>query len=386
MHFSLFLGQMVSRAEHDTQAIDLGIEQAHYADAHGFSAVYAGEQHFNNYEPYADGFMMAAYLAGQLEHAYLGLSVVPLIIHHPLFIAERANLLDQLTKGRSILGMSAGRPHEGGAWHKAGIASDLRQSLFDAKLDVLERAWAHEPGDPPLEFDTGDEHGAMVGRLMPRSYRTGHPLYAIGTNTPSKVADAGRHGRFVHFGPFALEPLTAIADVYRNSLAEGGATPAQIDAAMQWAIYTKLVLVGETDEEAWRLMEDALAGPLQAPPWVQLRPGEEGMSVRELAAQDPGTFAPAMGMPESMSAFLQRIAIVGSPETVAREVARYGDAGLPHMHIRFAFGSEADPDIYRRSLELFATEVMPRVGSTRIDGPAADEIRPEFRPTELATR
>jgi alkanesulfonate monooxygenase SsuD/methylene tetrahydromethanopterin reductase-like flavin-dependent oxidoreductase (luciferase family) len=372
---------MVSRAEHDTAAIDLGIEQAHFADEHGFSAVYSGEQHFNNYEPYADGFMMAAYLAGQLKHAYLGLSVVPLIIHHPLFIAERANLLDQLTKGRAILGISAGRPHEGGTWHKAGIAPDVRQGLFNAKLELLERAWAHEPGDPPLEFDTGDEHGAMQGRLMPRSYRAGHPLYAIGTNTPSKVADAGRRGRLVHFGPFALDPLAQIASVYRGALAEGGADASAIEAAMQWAIYTKMVLVADTDDEAWALMEDALAGPLQAPPWVQIRPGEAGMSVRELAAQDPGVHAPAMGMPESMSAFLQRIAIVGSPETVAHEVSRYGAAGLPHMHIRFAFGSEADPTVYRRSLELFATEVMPRVGATRISGPTPNQIRPELRPT-----
>jgi alkanesulfonate monooxygenase SsuD/methylene tetrahydromethanopterin reductase-like flavin-dependent oxidoreductase (luciferase family) len=380
MYFSLFLGQSVSRAEHDTAAIDLGIEQALYADAHGFAAVYAGEQHFNDYEPYADGFMMASYLAGQMRTAYLGISVVPLIIHHPLLVAERANVLDQLTKGRSIVGLSAGRPHEGGTWHKAGIEPALRQRLFDAKLDVLEQAWAHEPGDPPLEFDTGDEHGTMHGRLMPRSYRRGRPLVAIGTNTPAKVAEAGRRGRLVHFGPFALESLLGIAAVYRRGLAEGGADDEAVQRAMRWAIFTKLVLVADTDDEAWRLMEDAMAGPLKAPPWVRRRPGEESMSIRELAQQDPGPLAPAMGMPESMSAFLLRTAIVGSPETVAAEVARYGAAGLPHMHVRFAFGSEADPDVYRRSLELFATEVMPRVGADTIPAPGPDEIRPEFLP------
>jgi alkanesulfonate monooxygenase SsuD/methylene tetrahydromethanopterin reductase-like flavin-dependent oxidoreductase (luciferase family) len=380
MHFSLFLGQMVSDPAHDTRAIDLGIEQAAYADDHGFAAVYAGEQHFNNYEPYADGFMMTSYLAGILKTAYVGLSVVPLIIHHPLFIAERINLLDQLTKGRSIVGMSAGRPHEGGTWHKAGIDPVTRQRLFDAKLDVLERAWAHEPGDPPLEFDTGDEHGVMTGRLMPRSYRRGRPLFAVGTNTPSKVADAGRAGRLVHFGPFALEPLADIAALYRRSLAEGGADQEAIEEAMRWAIYTKMVLVADTDEEAWRLLEDAMAGPLQAPPWVTRRPGEESMSVRELAAQDPGPLAPAMGMPESMAAFIKRSMIVGSPESVARQVAEYGQAGLPHMHVRFAFGSEADPAVYRRSLELFATEVMPRVGAETIPGPSADDIRHEYAP------
>jgi alkanesulfonate monooxygenase SsuD/methylene tetrahydromethanopterin reductase-like flavin-dependent oxidoreductase (luciferase family) len=324
--------------------------------------------------------MMASYLAGQMRNAYVGLSVVPLIIHHPLFIAERANLLDQLSKGRSIVGLSAGRPHEGRTWQKAGIDSTTRQRLFDAKLNLLERAWSHEPGDPPLEFDTGDEHGVMDGRLMPRSYRRPRPLFAIGTNTPSKVVEAGRAGRLVHFGPFALGPLTEIADLYRRSLAEGGADAEQIAEAMRWAIYTKMVLVADTDDEAWRLLEDAMAGPLKAPPWVQRRPGEESMSVRELAAQDPGPLAPAMGMPESMAAFLQRSMIVGSPETVAAEVSRYGDAGLPHMHARFAFGSEADPAVYRRSLELFATEVMPRVGAETIPGPSIDQIRPEYLP------
>jgi alkanesulfonate monooxygenase SsuD/methylene tetrahydromethanopterin reductase-like flavin-dependent oxidoreductase (luciferase family) len=380
MHFSLFLGQTVSHAAHDTAAIDFGIEQALYADEHGFAAVYVGEQHFNDYEPYADGFMMASYLAGRLTSAYLGLSVVPLVIHHPLFIAERANLLDQLTQGRSIVAVSAGRPHEGGTWQKAGLDPDVRQRLFEAKLDVVERAWAHEPGHRPLEFDTGDEFGAMSGRLMPRSYRRGHPLLAIGTNTPAKAADAGRKGRLVHFGPFPLEALTHIADVYRRGLAEGGADDADIARAMQWAIFTKLALVADTDEEAWRLMEEAVAGPLQAPPWVRLQPHEHAMTLREIAAQDPGPAAPAMGMPESMSAYLRRTAIVGSPETVAREVAGYGAAGLPHMHVRFAFGSEADPDIYRRSLELFATEVMPRVGAEPIAGPTRDDVRPESLP------
>ncbi|MGP2442465.1 LLM class flavin-dependent oxidoreductase [Streptomyces sp. JW3] len=316
---------------------------------------------------------------GQFRDASLGLSVVPLIIHHPLFFAERANLLDQLTKGRMIAGISAGRPREGSTWGKGNLDPALRQRLFDAKLDVVERAWAHEPGDAPLEFDTGDEHGSMPGRLMPRSYRRGHPLFAIGTNTAAKVAEAGRRGRFVHFGPFALESLVDITGVYRQGLAEGGADDAAVSRALQWEIHTKMVVVADTDEEAWRIAEDAPQPQLRAP-WVSRRPDEDTMSLQQFARQDPGPLAPAMGMPESLSAYLSRIAVVGSPGTVAREVARYGDAGIPHMHVRFAFGSETDPALYRRSLELFATEVMPRVGATTVPGPSPDEIRPEFLP------
>lgn len=383
MHFSLFLGQAVDGPEADTAAIDLGIEQARYADEHGFAAVYSGEQHFNNYEPYGDGFSMSTYLAGHLSTAYVGLSVIPLVMHHPLLFVQRANLLDQLSKGKCIVGVSAGRPFQGATFQVATLDPAERAALFDAKLDVVERAWAHRRGDPPLEFDTGREHGTMGERpgerMMPYSYRDPHPLFAIGTNTPAKVAEAGASGRLVHLGPFALDGAARMAQLYRQAMIDANTDTAAIERAMSWLIHTKLVMVADTDEEAWAHTSEAFEGPLVVPPWIRPTPEEQGLSLREVWDLPPGPSAPAMGMPESLSAYLHRIVIVGSPESVAREVAAYGQAGLPHMHIRFAFGSAADPGIYRRSLELFATEVMPSVGSTTIAGPTSLEIRAEYR-------
>ncbi|MFJ4620333.1 LLM class flavin-dependent oxidoreductase [Streptomyces sp. NPDC088812] len=383
MHFSLFLGQAVSGWPHDTAAIDLGIEQAHYADEHGFTAVYSGEQHFNDYEPYGDGLGMSAYFAGQLNNAYVGLSVVPLVVHHPLLFIQRVNLLDQLAKGKSIVGISAGRPLQGAAFHVADLTPPERAALFDAKLDVVERAWAHRPGEK-LEFDTGRESGSIGGRsgerIMPYSYRDPHPLYAIGTNTPAKITEAGRSGRLVHLGPFPLRAAADMAALYRRALTEGGADDAAVAHAMSWLIHTKMVMVADTDAEAWDHAEEAFRGPLTTPPWIHPTAEEQGKPLREVWKLPTGPIAPAMGRPESLSAYLHRIIIVGSPGTVAREVAAYGDAGLPHMHLRFAFGSAADPGIYRRSLELFATEVMPKVGSSLIPGPTTDQIRAEYRP------
>jgi alkanesulfonate monooxygenase SsuD/methylene tetrahydromethanopterin reductase-like flavin-dependent oxidoreductase (luciferase family) len=381
MYFSLFLGEMVSTPDHDTAAIDRGIEQAVYADEHGFAAVYSGEQHFNNYEPYSDGFMMSSYLAALLKDSYVGISVSPLIIHHPIEIAERMTALDQLAKGKSIVAVSGGRPNEGEPWHKKGIHPALRSQLFDRKLETLETALNHQPGDAPLNFNTGDEHGTMPGRLMPRSYRATTPLYAIATNTPAKVAAAGRAGRLVHFGPFPLSQLVDITAAYKQGLTEGGFDETYIRYALDWAIHTKMVLVADTDEEAWAHMEQALSGPLMAPPWVVKTDQEKSMGVRELAAQDPGEFAAAQGQPESYSAWLKRMFVVGSPETVRSQLAEYDEAGIAHLHARFAFGSEADPSIYHRSLQLFAEEVMPKIGVDRFDAPTSDQIRPAFRPT-----
>jgi alkanesulfonate monooxygenase SsuD/methylene tetrahydromethanopterin reductase-like flavin-dependent oxidoreductase (luciferase family) len=382
MHFSLFLGQSVDGFPDDRAAIDLGIEQAHFADAHGFAAVYSGEQHFNNYEPYGDGLGMAAYFAGQLSHAYVGLSVIPLVVHHPLLFVQRVNLLDQLAKGKSIVGISAGRPFEGGTFGVALLSPEERVELFDRKLDVVERAWAHQPGEV-LEFDTGREAGTMGDRpgqrIMPYSYRAPQPLYAIGTNTPKKIAEAGRAGRLVHLGPFPLDGAADMAATYRAALVEGGADDTFVERAMSWLLHTKMVIVADTDEEAWAEVDEILGGTRALPPWIQPTAEEQGKPLREVWEMPTGPIAPAMGAPEGMSAYLHRIVIAGSPETVAREVAAYGEAGLPHMHIRFAIAPKEDPAVYRRSLELFATEVMPRVGATPIPGPALDDIRPEYR-------
>ncbi|MEU0449259.1 LLM class flavin-dependent oxidoreductase [Streptomyces tendae] len=379
MHFSLFLGPGVRGPVEDRRAINLGIQQALEADEAGFSAVYLGEQHFNDYEPYSNAFMMAAYLAPNLRNAYLGTSVVPLVLHHPLFMVERCNLLDQLTQGRCIVGMSAGRPRQGKTWHKHDLSSEQRSLLFEQKLDVMLAAWAHRAGDPPLEFTTDDEQGVMDGRIMPYSYRDPHPLYAVGTNTPAKIAEAGRLGRKVHLGPFDAEHGGRLAQLYRESL-EGGGHPADVvEDNLRWLIHTKIIYVGETDAQAWDEAERLLAGPMIMVPWLKRDPALEGLPLREVYRAEHGGFAPALGMPESLPAYLRRMFVIGSPETVANELAGYEKAGLSHLHARFIFGDLDDPEVFQRSFRLFTQEVMPRLGVDTIPGPSGEQVRPEFR-------
>jgi alkanesulfonate monooxygenase SsuD/methylene tetrahydromethanopterin reductase-like flavin-dependent oxidoreductase (luciferase family) len=54
--------------------------------------------------------------------------------------------------------------------------------------------------------------------------------------------------------------------------------------------------------------------------------------------------------------------LVGSPETVARKLREhYNQAGGWGTLIGFAFDCSEDPEPWRRSMELMATDVMDRV-------------------------
>ena len=55
-----------------------------------------------------DPFLYHAYLAGQLKRMRFGFSVVTGSLHHPVRFVERMNLLDQLTKGRLLVGIGSG--------------------------------------------------------------------------------------------------------------------------------------------------------------------------------------------------------------------------------------------------------------------------------------
>lgn len=376
MYLSMFLGPLALGFEQEMDLLDLSVEQAMEADEAGFTAIYVGEQHHNGYEPYSDPFGLGGYLAGKLTNAYVGTSVVPLVLHHPLKMIERINLLDQLTRGKCVIGMSSGQPFNGTAFHIHEWSPDVRQQLFDQKLDVMLKAWAHEPGDGPLEFATDAEQGVMSGRIMPYSYRAPRPLFAISTNTPEKLLQAGRDGHLVHLGPFGLDQAIERSVTYRQGLEQGGHS---VDDKLDWLFSTKWIYVGETDDAAYAEAERFWGGPrILGLPWLAEKERFAGKTLRELHECDPGPVGASAGAPETPAAWVQRCQIIGSPETVARELQRWDDAGFRHIHARWV-ADGIHRDLYRQSWRRFVDEVMPRLNVERIPSPAHEAIRPAFR-------
>src|SRR4051812_18029070 len=198
MRFSLYINPQTRGPDDDLNVIDAVTRQAIRADEAGFAAVFLTEHHFTGYNAFSDPFVFGAYLAPQIKRARLGLSVAVPTLHHPFKFAEQCSLLDNMTRGRAIIGVGAG----GGPLELAGFGLEPkdRREQTDQVLDIARRAGAKHPGAPPLTFETPFHRGRMDGRIIPSSYRKPHRLIARACVSEESILKSARLGWPVFLG------------------------------------------------------------------------------------------------------------------------------------------------------------------------------------------
>jgi alkanesulfonate monooxygenase SsuD/methylene tetrahydromethanopterin reductase-like flavin-dependent oxidoreductase (luciferase family) len=158
----------------------------------------------------------------------------------------------------------------------------------------------------------------------------------------------------VLFGP--VEQLLANRDTYVNTLEKAGRTPEEIAGLLtRWGV-SRQIYVADTDARA---LEEAKAAEL----WYQ-------ESFRRFVIPDriedahpslqPGFRAMAERLGKvTWEALVAETLAFGSPDTVARHIEHMRSIGVGQILCWMNFGG-LPQDKIRRSMELFAREVMPR--------------------------
>jgi alkanesulfonate monooxygenase SsuD/methylene tetrahydromethanopterin reductase-like flavin-dependent oxidoreductase (luciferase family) len=358
MYVAVFMGPGPGISPADEPAIiDLCIEQSISAADAGFSLVTFGEQHFNGYEPYCNPFMMGARLAPYMKQTYFGTTVCPLPFHHPLRLAENINLLDVLTQGKSIVGLSAGRPSSGpnmpSDFENFGVDPSQREEIFESRVEIMLKAWSHRRSAPPLIIDTAWDKGMLKGQLMPASHRAGHPLVAIGANSESAVRRAAKLRWPLFLGPCPLPEAVAKFAIYKRVLAEDAVPEAEVQSLIDLSLVARSVIVAETDDAAWQLAETLVGGMVQ-------RRGDTRtlQDLSRLSLDDPDVKSDPL-MPAIR--FVHSGLICGSPASVVEQILAYPANGIPQLHTRFPMTSPYRPETVRPSFRLFVDEVMPHL-------------------------
>jgi len=160
---------------------------ARRAEAAGLDGVFAGD-HVTFYGHGNDGLVALAAVAAVTERIELRTSVYLLPLRHPTPVALQCAMVDQLSRGRLVLGVGIGGEDPQEYW-SCGIDPRTRGRRADEALQILRRLWT----EPEVTFQ--GRHFQLEGaRLDPKPFRPeGIPLY-VGGRSDAALRRAALYG------------------------------------------------------------------------------------------------------------------------------------------------------------------------------------------------
>src|SRR5882672_5341590 len=108
LRFGIFLAPFHKPGINPTLALRGDLELIQWLDRCGYDEAWLGEHHSAGTELSASPEIFIATAAERTRHIKLGTGVISVAYHNPYMVAERAVLLDHLTRGRFMLGLGPG--------------------------------------------------------------------------------------------------------------------------------------------------------------------------------------------------------------------------------------------------------------------------------------
>ena len=334
LHFGLdtFGDVTVDAAGHrlpEAQVIRDVVEQAALADHVGIDAFGVGEHHRDDFVISAPEIVLAA-IASRTQRITLGTAVTVLSSDDPIRVYERFATLDAVSGGRAEITLGRGSFTESFPLFGYDLAD--YEILFAEKLDLF----ATVRQEKPFSWEGTTRPPLKDADVYPKTERGAIPTWIGVGGSPQSVVRAARY-RF----PLALAIIggsparfVPFADLYRRALQESGAPELPI------AVHSP-GFVAETDEAARELLYPHFKAN------------------RDRIGRERGW--PATSRIEFESEIRHGAVFAGSPETVARKIAEtVRTLGLARFDLKYSNGPMPHEHLMR-CVELYGTEVVPRV-------------------------
>jgi alkanesulfonate monooxygenase SsuD/methylene tetrahydromethanopterin reductase-like flavin-dependent oxidoreductase (luciferase family) len=319
------------------------LTQIELGDKLGFNTAWLGELHFiPSISCLPSPLMILAAAAQRTQRIRLGTAVTLLPLHNPVKMAEDAATLDVLSGGRLEFGVGRGAAPVYFAGYN--VPQEETRERFEESLEIILQAWTSER----LSYQ-GKYWRIQDLTLTPKPVQKPYPPIRIAANSPETFAIAGREGFPIFASPLINPPdkLREYLSVHRESLKAG----AKQDVALAFPVH-----VAESRTQARQECEASLmsffkvAGELIKP--LAGAPIKNYEAYQHLLARiQQATF-------ESID---RDIGIFGDPDyCVERVQALRQEFPMEEFICYFNRGGLIDHATVRRSMELFAQEVIPR--------------------------
>src|SRR3954463_14886229 len=213
MKFGNFLFPDSRDPERDGIVIDEALREAMLSDELGIDVVWLGEHHFDGICAYADPITIAGALAIALKRAALGFAVLQTSLHHPIRLAEQIAIIDNLTKGRLVVGLGRGSSYNIYDYQGFGIDHHEAQDRLEEAEKILVAAWTSEEFSHYGKFWHLD-----VPMLRPRPYTKPHPPIIRAASGEASMLELAREGRPFLMNVQSMSVTRQRLDLYRETM------------------------------------------------------------------------------------------------------------------------------------------------------------------------
>jgi limonene 1,2-monooxygenase len=342
MRFGIFMAPFhAPSGQNPTAAYARDLATIQLLDELGYDEAWIGEHHSGGVELIPSPEIFIAHAAAQTRYIKLGTGVISLPYHNPLWVADRMILLDHLTRGRVMMGVGPGALPVDAAM--IGMDPIEQRAALEEDFGVLMHLLQ---SDEPISIET-KRYRLVDARSQYRPFTD--PCFDIGVAaiaSPSGPRLAGRYGvGLLSVGATISESFDVLHlhwDVMEEQAARYGTTADRT----KWRLVGPMHLA-ETKEQAIRDVRHGLDSfcdytqhTIAAP---HFRAAGETFDERVSWVNDTG------------------LGVIGTPDEAVAQIERLAvQSGGFGCYLLMAH-EWADPEATRRSYELFARHVMPRL-------------------------
>ncbi len=351
MRFGTFYFFQTPPGHDHAQVVHRELDQMVWAEELGFDRIWLTEHHFIEYGIAVDPAMLAAAAAMRTRRVRIGLAAAILPFHNPIRLAEQLAMVDILSGGRLDVGVGRGnRPAEFAGYN---VPQEESRERFDEAVEIMTRAWTEERFSYEGRFFRVPE-----ARVIPKPVQRPHPpLYQVCVSKDTIEATAVRGLPMLNsllYG--SVEQLVEKRDTYVKACQKAGRSDAAIQSLLdRWGV-SRHIYVARTDARA-------LAEAKEAELWYQeaLRRFQVPERIEDAhPSLQPGFRAVAERLSKvTWEGLVAETLAFGSPDTVAAKIEEMRRIGVGEVMCWMNFGG-LPQDKVRRSMELFAREVMPQ--------------------------
>ena len=321
-------------------------------DEMGFDWISIAEHHYSPSSLAPSINVLGAALAQHVKRARIAILGALLPLNNPIRIAEELAMVDLLSGGRLVAGLLRGAPYEYLVYNVAPAES---RSRFEEAWDLIMTAWTDTQ---PFGWE-GHHYQFRNVSIWPRPIQQPAPPVIVSGSSKDSGEFAARKKVSLGLAFTTFDLASEAAAYYRERSEAWGWTPQPDNVLYRCQCY-----VAPTDEQAEADVRTpqggagGIGGGIVNANRLVAMSGFFGARDANLTQRFSNL---SHGAPQTLQDQVKAGSLVcGSPESVVAQIKRLNE-GIGCGVIELSFSAPAGPESKQRSLELFATQVLPRV-------------------------